>query len=69
MRQKRPRVNGDSDWGDGTTSRGMLAATGSRKRQGMDSPPEHLQAASHLDFGSVLLIELGLPASRTVHKE
>ena len=38
-------------------------------RQGIDSPPEHLQAASHLDFGSMLLIELGLPASRTVHKE
>ena len=39
------------------------------KRQGTDSPPEHLQAASHLDFGSMLLTELGLPASRTVHKE
>lgn len=44
-KRRRQCDRGGRDWSDVSTSQGMLAATGSRKRQGTDSPLELLEEA------------------------
>lgn len=64
-----PCDNRGRDWSDVSTSQGMLAATGSRKRQGTDSPLELLEEAwlptPQFSLGET---DFRLPASRTVNE-
>ena len=60
--------HGGSDGSHVATSRGVLAATRSWKRQTMDSPLEQgVLPCGHLDFGPVKLI-LDLLVSRSVRE-
>lgn len=62
--QKKRDGSGGRSWRDAFTGQGMGAASGSKRRQGMDFPVEPLedmQLCQHLDFSAGKLIFCFLP--------